>query len=135
VNHAFRKLNFTLATFCLITTAQAQNAPEAVISQLRTANRMIIDDPAPILPEVRAPVLAINGSKDRQVPAWQNLPALRELFADHPDVTIIELEGLNHLFQTATTGAPGEYADIEETFAPVALDTITDWIAERMLQD
>jgi uncharacterized protein len=39
--------------------------------------------------------------------------------------------GLNHLFQTATTGAPAEYARIEETFAPVALDRIADWIRER----
>jgi hypothetical protein len=92
-------------------------------------------DPAPILPLITAPVLAINGSKDTQVPAWQNLPALRELFAGNPDVTIVELEGLNHLFQTAATGAPGEYAEIEETFAPVALETISDWIAERMLAD
>ena len=39
-----------------------------------------------------------------------------------------ELPGLNHLFQTCTTGAPTEYAAIEETIAPAALDTITTWI-------
>jgi hypothetical protein len=92
-------------------------------------------DPAPLLTQITTPVLAINGSKDTQVPAWQNLPALRELFADHPDATIVELEGLNHLFQTAGTGGPGEYAEIEETFAPVALETILGWIAERVLED
>jgi len=39
-----------------------------------------------------------------------------------------ELAGLNHLFQTAKTGAPNEYGMIEETMAPLALKTISDWI-------
>ena len=45
------------------------------------------------------------------------------------DYTITELPGLNHLFQTCTTGAPSEYGDIEETLAPIALQTMGDWIA------
>ena len=43
-----------------------------------------------------------------------------------------ELPGLNHLFQTAKTGAPGEYGEIEETIAPVALDTMTGWIVRHV---
>jgi len=43
----------------------------------------------------------------------------------------VELDGLNHLFQTATTGAPSEYAQIEETMSPRALDLITGWIRAR----
>jgi hypothetical protein len=39
-----------------------------------------------------------------------------------------ELPGLNHLFQHAKTGAFSEYAQIEETFAPEALEKIADWI-------
>ncbi len=54
--------------------------------------------------------------------------------AGNTDVTTVELEGLNHLFQTATTGSPTEYAQIEETFSPAALDLITAWISERMLK-
>jgi hypothetical protein len=30
--------------------------------------------------------------------------------------------------QTAPTGAAGEYADIEETVSPIALDTISNWV-------
>ncbi|WP_347158029.1 hypothetical protein [Pontibacter chitinilyticus] len=37
------------------------------------------------------------------------------------------MQGLNHLFQTATTGSPAEYSLIEETFAPFALETISSW--------
>jgi len=38
---------------------------------------------------------------------------------------------LNHLFQTAKTGAPAEYAEIVETMSPVALDRISDWILKQ----
>lgn len=50
-----------------------------------------------------------------------NLAAIQRALAGNPDVTILRLEGLNHLFQTAKTGAVGEYAQITETMSPVAL--------------
>jgi hypothetical protein len=43
----------------------------------------------------------------------------------------MELPRLNHLFQTATSGAPSEYVTIQETFSPVALDAVSGWIVER----
>ena len=46
-------------------------------------------------------------------------------------MTVVELEGLNHLFQTAETGAPSEYATIEETFSPNALAVIGNWILKQ----
>jgi pimeloyl-ACP methyl ester carboxylesterase len=91
-------------------------------------------DPRPTLAKVKCPILALNGSKDGQVPPRQNLPAIRAATKGNPDVTIVELPGLNHLFQTANTGAAGEYADIEETIAPIALDTISAWIRKRELR-
>ncbi|HVY89083.1 MAG TPA: alpha/beta hydrolase [Hyphomonadaceae bacterium] len=89
-------------------------------------------DPVPVLAQVKAPVLAVTGSKDVQVPAAQNLPLLKKELTASKDVTTTEIPSLNHLFQTAKTGGPGEYNEIEETFAPVALDTISDWIVKRM---
>jgi pimeloyl-ACP methyl ester carboxylesterase len=83
--------------------------------------------PAEALGQVRCPVLALNGEKDRQVSAGQNLPAIKEALTQSPDVTVTALPGLNHLFQTAKTGSISEYADIEETIAPVALATVVDW--------
>lgn len=88
-------------------------------------------DPAPALRRIRVPVLAINGSLDRQVVPAANLAAIRAALAQDRDVTITELPGLNHLFQTAHTGGVGEYADIEETMAPSALATIAEWINHR----
>ena len=46
-------------------------------------------------------------------------------------MTVREFPGLNHLLQTCKSGAPGEYGKIEETFAPVALEAISEWILKR----
>jgi len=88
-------------------------------------------EPAPALRHFRGPLLALNGSLDRQVLPAQNLAVIRAATAGHRDVTITLLPGLNHLFQTARTGGVGEYATIEETMAPMVLSTVTDWINAR----
>lgn len=90
-------------------------------------------DPKPTLSKVKCPVLAINGDKDLQVPSEENLNAIEEalIAGGNKNYTIREIAGLNHLFQTAKTGAPDEYAIIEETISPVALKIIGDWILEQ----
>jgi pimeloyl-ACP methyl ester carboxylesterase len=90
-------------------------------------------DPAPVLRNVKCPVLAINGGKDVQVNARANLAGIRESLAEgrNRDVTIVQFPNLNHLFQTAETGSISEYGRIEETVAPVALQTIGDWVRKR----
>jgi pimeloyl-ACP methyl ester carboxylesterase len=85
-------------------------------------------DPAPTLAKVRVPILAIDGSLDLQVPPKEDLAAIKAATSANPDVTTLELPGLNHLFQTARTGAPSEYQSIEETVSPAALKVIGDWI-------
>lgn len=84
-------------------------------------------NPAEALKRVRAPVLAVNGAKDTQVAADANIPAIKAALAGNPDATALALPNLNHLLQTARTGAPGEYPAIQETIAPSALATIVDW--------
>jgi fermentation-respiration switch protein FrsA (DUF1100 family) len=88
-------------------------------------------DPAPALRQVTCPVLAINGALDLQVPPKEDLAAIKTALASNRDVTVAELPGLNHLFQTAKTGAPSEYGEIEETMSPAALAVIGDWIVQR----
>jgi len=87
-------------------------------------------DPATALRHVTCPVLALSGEKDLQVPPKQNLPALRKALeeAGNKKFEVDELPGLNHLFQTANTGAPSEYALIEETMSPIVLEKISTWI-------
>ncbi|KRA84567.1 hypothetical protein ASD76_02315 [Altererythrobacter sp. Root672] len=91
-------------------------------------------DPVPNLSRIKVPVLALNGSLDLQVPAKENLPVIREALKNNPDVTIVELPSLNHLFQTAKTGSVGEYRDISETVSPAALELISDWISQRFVK-
>ncbi|MBN4080785.1 hypothetical protein JYT44_00330 [Caldithrix abyssi] len=90
-------------------------------------------DPQLYLSKVQCPVLAINGEKDFQVLSKLNLEGIvKGLKAgNNKDFTTQELKDLNHLFQTSDTGASSEYATIEETFSPSALNLISDWIAKR----
>jgi hypothetical protein len=90
-------------------------------------------DPAPALAKVRCPVLALAGALDLQVLPAQNLPAIGAALirGGNQRHTIVELPGLNHLLQSARTGLPAEYGQIEETMAPAALDKITAWIQEH----
>ncbi|MEA2087125.1 MAG: alpha/beta fold hydrolase [Candidatus Caldatribacteriota bacterium] len=90
-------------------------------------------DPKPTLSKVKCPVLVINGEKDLQVPPKENLSAIEEALkaGGNQNYTIKELPNLNHLFQTAQTGLPAEYAKIEETISPVALKIVGDWILEQ----
>lgn len=111
---------------------------DAVKAQMRTLNspwfRYFLQyDPATSLRKLTCPVLAINGEKDRQVPPDQNLPAIRKALteAGNKNFETDELPGLNHLFQTANSGSPAEYATISETISPVALDKIGSWILKQ----
>jgi fermentation-respiration switch protein FrsA (DUF1100 family) len=90
-------------------------------------------DPRTTLRKLEVPVLALYGELDLQVPADQNLPQVRQALAasGNRDVTVEVLPDLNHLFQSARTGSPDEYYGIEETFSPVALQRISDWILAR----
>jgi len=90
-------------------------------------------DPKPTLIKVKCPVLAVNGEKDLQVPPKENLSAIEEalIAGGNKNFAVKELPGLNHLFQTAQTGLPAEYAKIEETISPEVLKIMGDWILKQ----
>ena len=83
--------------------------------------------------KVTCPVLALNGDKDLQVPPQQNLPPIRKALAarGNDNYEVDELPGLNHLFQTAKTGALSEYGEIEETMSPLAMEKVASWILKQ----
>ena len=87
-------------------------------------------DMRPLLGGIKCPVLALNGTKDIQVEYESNLGALRSGLPANPMNRIEAVDGLNHLFQHCTTGAIQEYRNIEETFAPEALELMTQWMAQ-----
>ena len=109
---------------------------EGQVTQLRSPwfRFFLAYDPRPTLAKVRCPVLAIIGERDLQVPPKENLAEIAKALksAGNTRVTVREMPGLNHLFQTSKTGAPSEYATIEETMAPAALQAIGDWILEQV---
>ena len=87
-------------------------------------------DPAMALAKVKCPVLALNGSKDLQVPAEVNLEIIKNTLAKsgNKKVTAKILPNLNHLFQECKTGSTDEYGTIEQTFSPIALEEISNWV-------
>jgi uncharacterized protein len=92
---------------------------------------LVFHEPAPVLRRIKVPVLALNGSRDIQVEPRQNLPAIRAALSANPDATVLELPGLNHLFQKCVSCNLGEYGDIEETFSPSALGILGDWLVKH----
>ncbi|MBR3400154.1 MAG: prolyl oligopeptidase family serine peptidase, partial [Prevotella sp.] len=85
-------------------------------------------DPAADIKSTRCPVFALNGDRDCQVIASQNLNAIRQLLPKSKKNLVKEYPGLNHLFQHCTTGFPTEYGQIEETISPEVLDDVAKWI-------
>ncbi|MGM9735908.1 MAG: alpha/beta hydrolase family protein [Candidatus Cryptobacteroides sp.] len=106
----------------------------AVTRQLNVPymHRMLEVDLRPSLASVTCPVLALNGAKDTQVNPESNLEAFRTFLPQSQKTCIMEMEGLNHLFQHCTTGSFSEYKLIEETFAPEAIEVIIQWIKENI---
>lgn len=91
-------------------------------------------NPASVLEKVKCPVLAVNGEKDLQVPSNENLTAIKNALkiGGNENVTIKEFPRLNHLFQECKTGLPNEYAKIEQTFSPIVLTEISNWILNQI---
>jgi len=89
-------------------------------------------DPCPTLENVTVPVLALNGGKDFQVDPKQNLPEIEKALkaGGNKNFKIVEMPGLNHLFQKCKTCTVIEYGQLEETFSEDALKIMKDWILE-----
>ena len=91
-------------------------------------------NPVPALEKVKCPVLMFFGGKDLQVPVKQNekpmVDALKK--GGNKDYTVKTFADANHLFQTATTGSPTEYAKLPKEFTDGFLDFMKDWVLKRV---
>jgi fermentation-respiration switch protein FrsA (DUF1100 family) len=105
-------------------------AQQAHVAVSPTIRELIAYDPGTVLRRLACPVLAMDGTLDLQVSAKQNLPAIAAALAESKSGNwqVVDLSGLNHLFQTAKTGNVPEYSTIEETISPLALRTLGDWL-------
>ncbi|MCC2546169.1 alpha/beta fold hydrolase [Hymenobacter sp. BT175] len=86
-------------------------------------------DPTRTLPQVKCPVLVLNGLADLQVGASKNLPLLKRGLRANRRVASQKLPGVNHWFQPD----PSEWTIVDgqrqPTFSPRALVTIQEWLA------
>lgn len=122
----------------LKTTIHYKNSTEEELN--RTAKnlytehyrQLLLFDPQDYLPKINCHVLAINGTKDLQVTSVENLAGISKGLGMKGNLKIISYEGLNHLFQAATTGLPDEYGTIETTIEPRVLEDIVQWLNEKV---
>lgn len=106
---------------------------DGALGMVRTVSfrSLLAQEPTRNLERVEEPILAVGGSLDLQV-LPSNLDTLRRALDAHPDATVLEFPGLNHLFQHAGRGTPEEYGLIDETVAPEVLDAVTAWLTQRL---
>jgi fermentation-respiration switch protein FrsA (DUF1100 family) len=78
-------------------------------------------------------VLAVNGESDIQIEVKANLEGINAALKKgrNRKYTLRSFPDLNHLFQTCKS-ANDPYDSIEETFSPIALKFISDWINSTM---
>lgn len=129
-----RFFDITPSTRSLAPEERKQFVHQAVNAVMNPAMLYLIShDPEPVLAKVKCPVLALNGEKDIQVSARENLEAIRDALqkGGNRQVKTVSFPGLNHLFQECKTGAMSEYAEIEQTFSPEVLKVMDDWIKEQ----
>jgi pimeloyl-ACP methyl ester carboxylesterase len=93
----------------------------------------LLSNPQVAWRQVQCPVLALGGSLDHQVPAKENLAGIIAALSagGNKKVESAELLSLNHLFQTAKTGAEDEYDKIDETLAPIVLRRVAQFVLKR----
>lgn len=84
-------------------------------------------DAGKLLPEIKCPVLALNGTKDTQVDCDANTTRIEKGLANCKH-SIKKIDGVNHLFQHCNTGIVTEYQQIEETISPEVLQEVAKWI-------
>ena len=92
-------------------------------------------DPAPFITNMSAPTLVLNGEKDIQVLSKPNLDGWRKALAKSgvKKYDVVELPGLNHLFQHCRSCTVPEYGQLEETIAQEVLNAIGNWLKANIL--
>ncbi|HKK69576.1 MAG TPA: alpha/beta hydrolase [Candidatus Krumholzibacteria bacterium] len=95
---------------------------------------LLVYEPEPDISEIEAPVLALYGGKDVQVPPDRNASVMERILSDagHADFRVMTLPDANHLFQFAETGHPVEYATLEPAFLPALAEELVPWLQGRV---
>ena len=96
---------------------------------------LLMSDPAKLVPQVRQPILIVQGGVDTQVEP-QNadlLEAHARKRKNAPAVEVVRVPGVNHLLVPATTGEVSEYADIKDKHVSGAVtEAIVTWLNKTL---
>lgn len=94
-----------------------------------------LHDSMDVLHRLRTPLLALFGGDDFQVPVGQ-APILEEATSADPDVTVVVLPGLDHLFMPveAPVGL-GMYFDPDRRLSGDMLERVTAWLGAHLPAD
>jgi len=87
-------------------------------------------DPAKVMPQIKQPILILQGALDTQVPAHhaERLEQLAKARKNAPPVEMKQLPSLNHLMVVAKTGDIAEYSTLEpKAISPEIAKTIAGW--------
>lgn len=91
-------------------------------------------DASKYLEKTKAAVLALNGAKDIQVIADQNINGIKQALEKSKSRSYQTriFPDLNHLFQHCVKCTVPEYAEVEETFSPEVLEEMGKWLDQNV---
>jgi dienelactone hydrolase len=99
----------------------------------QSIRRFYFFDPAPVLRQIRVPMLAIFGERDNNILADKNSAALEAALkaGGHPDYTLRVLARANHGLFEAASGSNAEGPTLQR-FVPEYFTTVEEWLAKRI---
>jgi hypothetical protein len=96
---------------------------------------LLLFDPAKTMPDVRQPMLVVQGELDTQVEPSNadRLEALARKRKNAPPVQVVKVPGVNHLLVPAATGEVDEYASLSgKPLSPAVTSAIVSWLQHTL---
>ncbi len=92
---------------------------------------LLTNDPANIMPDVRQPILILQGTLDTKVEVSNadRLLTLAKARKNAPPVDFVKVPGANHLLEQATTGEEDEYGSLPDKHVSKAVtQALVEWL-------
>jgi hypothetical protein len=96
---------------------------------------ILTNDPAKIMPDVRQPILIVQGELDTQVPPSNadRLETLARQRKNAPPVEVVRVAGVNHLLVPAKTGEVDEYRSLPDRHvSQEVIGAIVGWLKKTL---